>query len=234
MEDLVGFESHSPDVAKPRLGKRRKESTMRMLFRSRGMVIISIFLGLFIGSYLILDSIPLFQTLFWKIVLSVGGRALSLLMIKVGCPIGVALSIGFLVRGIFNNENAPFLGNWMDADSGPSTSFPKLEWELALDLPDQQIAPECLVCHMKQELRYLFNIGKKVAVSETQFTRWVDPLALDKATVGFSKALLQRVNALKLEHYNKGNHIPFQFSTKEGKERLYSIVWEYAERVPPE
>lgn len=60
------------------------------------------------------------------------------------------------------------------------------------------------------------------------FDSFIDPLALDKAKVGFAKALLERVNALQLKHYNRGSHIPFRFSTKTEKETLYSIIWEYA------
>ena len=42
-----------------------------------------------------------------------------------------------------------------------STSFPKLEWEKALDLPDGEPAPKCLQVHLEKELRILLNIGKK-------------------------------------------------------------------------
>ena len=49
--------------------------------------------------------------------------------------------------------------------------------------------------------------------------------------MGFCKALLERVNSLQLEHYNKGNHIPFPFKTNEEKDKLYSIIWEYAQKL---
>lgn len=113
------------------------------------------------------------------------------------------------------------------SDSGASTSFPKLEWERALDLPENKIAPECLQSHIKEELPYLFNIGRKNTLSENLFLKYIEPLAVDKASVGFSKALLERVDTLKLEHYNKGQHLRFEFHTIEQKERLYSIMWEY-------
>ena len=85
-----------------------------------------------------------FETLLSKVGFALGGRALSLLMIKGGCPISVTLAIGFLVRGIFNSESAPFLGNCMDTDSGPSTSFPKLEGERVLELEKNEKAPSAL------------------------------------------------------------------------------------------
>ena len=121
-----------------------------------------------------------------------------------------------------------------DSGEGASTSSPKPEWQIALDLPPNQVAPECLRSHIKEQLRYLFNIGRKTTLSDTMFDNFIDPLALDEAKVGFAKALLQRVNALQLVHYNRGDHIPFKFSTREEKERLYSIVWEYADKLPPE
>ena len=121
-----------------------------------------------------------------------------------------------------------------NSGEGASTSFPKPEWQIALDLPKNQVAPECLRSHIKEQLRYLFNIGRKKTLPDAMFNNFIDPLNLDEAKVGFAKALLERVNALQLVHYNRGDHIPFKFSTREEKERLYSIVWEYADKLPPE
>ncbi|MCD7462084.1 hypothetical protein HAX54_047734 [Datura stramonium] len=122
-----------------------------------------------------------------------------------------------------------------DSGGGASTSSPKPdEWKMALDLPDNQVAPECLHSHIKEELRYLFNIGRKTTLSDTMFDNFISPLALDEAKVGFAKALLQRINELKLFHYNRGDHIPFKFSSKKEKGRLFSIVWEYADKLPDE
>jgi len=69
-----------------------------------------------------------------------GGRALSYLFIKMGCSGGLTLAILFAVRVLLSTGAAPSLGNMMlpaGAESGPSTAFPKLEWEVALDLPSQ-------------------------------------------------------------------------------------------------
>ena len=121
-----------------------------------------------------------------------------------------------------------------NSGEGASTSFPKPEWQIALDLPENQDAPECLRSHIKEQLRFLFNIGRKTTLPDPMFDSFIDPLALDEAKLGFSKALLERINALQLVHYNRGSHIPFKFSTREEKERLYSIVWEYADKLPPE
>ena len=97
-----------------------------------------------------------------------------------------------------------------DSGGGASTSSPKPdEWEMALDLPDNQVAPECLRSHIKEELRYLFNIGRKTTPSDTMFDNLISPLALDEAKGGFAKALLKRINELQLFHYNRGDHIPF-------------------------
>jgi len=69
-----------------------------------------------------------------------GGRALSYLFIKMGCSGGLTLAILFAVRVLLSTGAAPSLGNMVlpaGAESGPSTAFPKLEWEVALDLPSQ-------------------------------------------------------------------------------------------------
>ncbi|KAH0710053.1 hypothetical protein KY284_011480 [Solanum tuberosum] len=58
-----------------------------------------------------------------------------------------------------------------DSGGGTSTSSPKPdEWEMALDLPNNQVAPECLRSHIKEELRYLFNIGRKTTPFDTMPT----------------------------------------------------------------
>ena len=71
------------------------------------------------------------------------------------------------------------------ATSGASTSFPKLEWEMALSLPDNLEAPQPLRTHVKGELRLLFHIGRKKTLLDRTFDKYIEPLALDKASVGF-------------------------------------------------
>lgn len=159
--------------------------------------------------------------------LLLGGRALSFFLIPLGCSGGLTFTIVFAVRALLT----PFLGNMVlpaGADSEASTSFPKLEWERALSLPDNLAAPEPLRSHIEEELRVLFNIGKKHSLSDSVVNNYIKPLGLDKASVGFCKALLERVDSLQLQHYNKGEHIPFLFKTAQDRARLYSIMWEYA------
>ena len=175
-----------------------------------------------------------FQSFLSKVALSLGGRALSLLMIKMGCSGGLTFAIVFAVKHLLTTESAPSLCNMVlpaGADSGASSSFPKPEWETALSLPDNLAAPEPLRSHVEQELRILFNIGKKHTLSDRAFYDYIEPFSLEKASVGFCKALLERVNSLQVEHYNKGDHIPFRFKTEKDRERLYSIVWEYADKL---
>lgn len=113
-------------------------------------------------------------------------------------------------------------------DEGASTSFSKPEWETALSLPDDHVAPECLRSHIREQLRFLFNIGRKTTLSDRLFENFIEPLYLNDANIRFARALLSRVEALQLEHYNKGDHVFFKFSTRGEKERLYSVIWEYA------
>ena len=158
-----------------------------------------------------------------------GSRALSALLIKMGCPGSVCFICFWGVRALLT----PFMANanmvlptGADAEASTSTSFPKLEWELALDLPAEQKAPEPLRAHVEGELRILMNIGRKRTLPDSTFYERIEPLALDKATVGFCKNLLGRVDELQVAHYNRGNHIFFKFDTKEQKERLYSVMWD--------
>lgn len=133
-----------------------------------------------------------------------------------------------MVKALHTPEAAPSLGSMVlpaGEDSGASTSFPQPEWETALSLPDNVAAPQPLRSHVEEELRILLNIGRKKCLSDSLFHKSIEPLALNEASVGFLKALLQRVNDLQLEHYNGGEHLPFYFSSAREKNRLYSIMW---------
>ncbi|KAL6000099.1 hypothetical protein ACLOJK_034777 [Asimina triloba] len=110
-------------------------------------------------------------------------------------------------------------------DSGASTSYPRLsEWEEALSLPDNQETPDCLRAHVAKQLTILFNIGRPVTLSEKTCHSYIEPLALDVASVGFCKALLERVSSLRDGHWNWGRPSLFCFETKSQKDRLYSGV----------
>ena len=199
-----------------------------------------------------------FYALLSKSFIATGSRTISSLLIKMGFSGGLALAVRFAVTAFLTGEGTDLFEKYVipnseggqpaanpgaeqpsNVPSGASTSGsgevsssrPKPEWEIALDLPDREIAPTCLKSHVKTQLTYLFNIGKKNTVPEKTVESYIEPLSLDKATVGFAKSLLERIDRLQLEHYNRGNHIPFQFKTKAQKERLYSIMWEY---VPQE
>nr|YP_009316014.1 hypothetical protein [Cocos nucifera]AOX13008.1 hypothetical protein [Cocos nucifera] len=205
---------------------------VRPFIFSFGMLIFVI--GFFYSICLIFFSPSFFLYLFSKIGFSLGGRALSLFLMKMGCGGGLTFAIVFAVKHLLTPEAAPSLWNMVlhaGTDSGASSSFPKHEWETALSLPDNLAAPQPLRSHVEQELRVLFHIGKKHTISDSAFRNYLEPLALDKASVGFCRALLERVNSLQVEHYNKGDHIPFQFKTEKDRERLYSIVWEYADKL---
>ena len=68
-----------------------------------------------------------------------GARPL-LFIYKNGLLRGSDLGDSFAVRVLLSTGAAPPLGNMMlpaGAESGPSTAVPKLEWEVALDLPSQ-------------------------------------------------------------------------------------------------
>ena len=90
-----------------------------LLFETRDiisnyLVQISILLFLLDVSYcmcILLGSISIFQEVFWKIGFSLGGRALSLALCKLGCSGGLSLAIGFAVRALLTDESAPYLAN---------------------------------------------------------------------------------------------------------------------------
>ena len=160
-------------------------------------------------------------------------KALSFFLIKMGCPGSLTLAILFLTGVLVSSESLPSCENRVGPEeSGASTSFPKQPWERALDLPDNHFAPQALLDHTKDELLTLLNIGKKKSILRESacYVDCIERLGLDwrkEPSVGFCKSLLERVNALQIEHFNKGVHIPFSFSSPKEKERLYSIVWEY-------
>lgn len=112
-----------------------------------------------------------------------------------------------------------------DSGAGASTSCSEQDWKKALDLPDQMKAPDSLRRHVEKELVILFNIGKKKALHEATINGYIQKLRLDVETVGFHRELLSKIDSLQTEHWNNGNPIPFNFSTKAEKDRIYSIMW---------
>lgn len=119
-----------------------------------------------------------------------------------------------------------------EQEPAPRAGFQRLPWQEALDLPKGEPAPPCLKRHVRQELVRLFNIGYCRNRQQAFVEAAIEPLNIEEATVGFCKALLKRVEELQTSHYNGGDHLKFAFQTKADKERLYSIMWEYAASVP--
>jgi len=48
-----------------------------------------------------------------------------------------------------------------------------VEWEKALDLPENEEAPACLRSHVADELRILFHIGRKKTLSDSEFNKLI-------------------------------------------------------------
>ncbi|CAK7327952.1 unnamed protein product [Dovyalis caffra] len=57
---------------------------------------------------------------------------------------------------------------------------------------------------------------------------YIESLAIEKSSVGFCNALLERVRSFQSEHYNNGNPTPFPFDSEEDQAKLFSIMWEYS------
>lgn len=55
---------------------------------------------------------------FFKIGFSIGGRALSLFLIKMGCSIGLTWAIGFAVKAFLATEGTPYVWHNMMAPAG--------------------------------------------------------------------------------------------------------------------
>jgi hypothetical protein len=132
-------------------------------------------LGVFHFCCLRLGSLDLFHNTLWKMAFCLGGRALSVSLCELGCSGGLAFV--FVVKAFLTAEAAPLLVHYMapsGADEGSSTSFPKLEWEKALDLPDREPAPKCLQAHLEGELRRLLNIGRTRTLTESTFQKYIE------------------------------------------------------------
>ena len=77
-------------------------------------------LGILYLGCLILGSLDLFRSTSWKMAFSLGGRAVSIALCELGCPVGLALAIGLTVRVLLSSEAAPYLGNMMLPTGGIS------------------------------------------------------------------------------------------------------------------
>ena len=86
---------------------------------------------------LFLGSLDFFQPLLSKVGSSVGGRALSLALSKLGCSGGLSLAIGFAVRAILTAEIAPqmMMGDPAGTESGASGASSSDSWQKYLNLP---------------------------------------------------------------------------------------------------
>ena len=161
----------------------------------------------------------------WKLSFGLGVRALSVTFFKIGWAGGLAFTIFFSVTLL---ETAECAGG--HSGEGASTSSSKPEWGSALALPDEQLAPECLRSHIKEELMRLFNIGRKTALSEKMFQNFIEPLALDKAKVGFARALLSRIDALQIFHFRK-SYIYLFNSEQEGRNKDSPLLTRKKEKI---
>ena len=192
----------------------------------------------------------------WELLSKVGtllaSKTLPYLLKRVGCSSTLAFVIVFALKttipgldaesikmmapsGGSGSSSSNPLG-FLDLNQQPEVEVPAeeasssslLEWQKALDLPDNAPAPESLRSHVKRELCGLFNIGKKSSVPEDFLKRVMEPLQLDSPDnkVGFFRKLAERVDELQREHLNRGNPKPFPFRTKREQERLYSVMWE--------
>ena len=164
--------------------------------------------------------------------LLVGGRALSFLLVKIGCFGALTSTIVFAARAIISG----FLTNNMEfnvgAESVASTSD-RSEEERDLYLPNNQPAPETLKARCEEELRFLFSLGRERALSEETFQKYINPLSLETASVGFCRNLLERVAELQDEQSRGRVPVRPPFFSKKNKAeeaRLYSIMWEYRPR----
>lgn len=115
------------------------------------------------------------------------------------------LYISFFFEGFVETAECAGPGG---TDSGASTSCPEpqFDWEIALSLPDDHGAPLPLQKRVKDELYLLVNIGRKNTLGEAQFSHFLEPLS---PSVAFCRKLLSRIEHLKTEHYNGGNHLLF-------------------------
>lgn len=79
-----------------------------------------------------------------------------------------------------------------------SLFFP--EWAKALKLPDDMKALESLRSRVDDQLISLFRTGRTNWVGEKTYTKYVEPLRIDEASVGFCRLLLEKVESLQHEY----------------------------------
>jgi len=120
-----------------RLDLNRSSDSSSGWFCVVGWVAFAIFFYIFNLNFIGLDLKYLLE----RVGFSLGSRALSFFLIKMGCWGDLALAIGFAVKAILANEAPPYLGNLMlpAGDAGASSSNPFPRWNVDLNLPP---APE--------------------------------------------------------------------------------------------
>ena len=94
-----------------------------------------LFVTLLLFCYLVclkMGWVSLFLSLLSRVGVSLGAKALSFFLVKMGCSGGLALAIGFAVRALLATEAAPSFGNAVSPGREP-------ELDLRLGLPGVQV-----------------------------------------------------------------------------------------------
>ena len=97
-----------------------------------------LFVTLLLFCYLVclkMGWVSLFLSLLSRVGVSLGAKALSFFLVKMGCSGGLALAIGFAVRALLATEAAPSFGNAVSPGREP-------ELDLRLGLPGVQVEDE--------------------------------------------------------------------------------------------
>lgn len=98
----------------------------KIIFFFVRMSIVLCVLAIYCYLSLIMGCVDLFQAMLGKIGFSLGSRALSVVLIRMGCSGVLTLAIGFAVRALLATEAAPVLGNMMSptgSDSAPNEAI---------------------------------------------------------------------------------------------------------------
>ncbi|XP_022862591.1 uncharacterized protein LOC111382786 [Olea europaea var. sylvestris] len=86
------------------------------------LLIIITFFSVFYWICMRLGSLDLFQALLSRVVVLMGTRALSFLLIKLSCSVGLALTIGLVFKAFLTAEATPFITYMAPSGSTPVTS----------------------------------------------------------------------------------------------------------------
>lgn len=170
--------------------------------------------------FLHLGTLDFVHSLLEKVGFSLGGRALSFFLRGLGCGGSLVVAIVFIIKVMLSSESTPLVKMMNNLKISIRKRKPRPRpFQGAsgkrLSISQTERRPRGVSTIMSRN----DSTGCSISVVNIRSRRTLlkgISILFEKASVGFSKALLERVNGLMTLYYNNGQHIQLSEQKKIG------------------